>query len=449
MDNPQNSIKRRSVLSTGTTVATAAAFPLVLTNKGYAYTNDPKDKPNATIGVNVPITGPYSEEGEDQLNAYKLAIKHINGEGDGGMLKTLQPLSLTGNGINGKKLDMVIGDTRTKKDVAVRSAESMVKNDGALMITGGSSSGVAIAVQDYCQEAGVIFMASATNSNDTTGKNRRRNGYRHYLNAYMSAAAMAPVLEKNYGSDRNAYYLTVDYNWGHSIEATFKQFMGSVGWSDVGSALTPLSNPDFTDALQVVKDSDADFLVLNQFGADLVKVLKQANEIGLFDAPRNGKNFQVAVPLHSRLAAVAAGDAMKGVFGTMNWHWTLQDPGSQAFLMSFGKEYGYPPSQGAHCCYVQTLLWANACQMAGTFDPCAVAEALEGFEYSGTGDIDAQYRKDDHQCMKGVIVAQGKISPVSKYDLLEVVSITPKAQVEFDPSKSLFAGDLGSCNSGS
>ena len=35
------------------------------------------------------------------------------------------------------------------------------------MITGGSSSGVAVAVQSLCQEAGVIFMAGLTHSNDT------------------------------------------------------------------------------------------------------------------------------------------------------------------------------------------------------------------------------------------------------------------------------------------
>ena len=62
------------------------------------------------------------------------------------------------------------------------------------MITGGSSSGVAVAVQGLCQEAGVIFMAGLTHSNDTTGKDKKANGFRHFFNAYMSGAALAPVL---------------------------------------------------------------------------------------------------------------------------------------------------------------------------------------------------------------------------------------------------------------
>jgi len=44
------------------------------------------------------------------------------------------------------------------------------------MITGGSSSGVAVAVQALCQEAGIIFMAGLTHSNDTTGKDKKANG---------------------------------------------------------------------------------------------------------------------------------------------------------------------------------------------------------------------------------------------------------------------------------
>ncbi len=54
------------------------------------------------------------------------------------------------------------------------------------MITGGSSSAEAIAVQGLCQEMGVIFMAGLTHSNDTTGKDKKRYGFRHFFNAYQS-----------------------------------------------------------------------------------------------------------------------------------------------------------------------------------------------------------------------------------------------------------------------
>ena len=196
-----NRFNRRGVLKTGAVVGAGLAMPTIFTGSARAYTNEPTGS-TVTLGFNVPQSGPYADEGADELRAYQLAVEHLNGEGDGGMLSTFSSKELQGNGIMGKKVEYVTGDTQTKSDAARASAKSMIEKDGAIMITGGSSSGVAIAVQGLCQEAGVIFMAGLTHSNDTTGKDKKANGFRHFFNAYMSGAALAPVLAERYGTDR-------------------------------------------------------------------------------------------------------------------------------------------------------------------------------------------------------------------------------------------------------
>ncbi|MEP4705173.1 MAG: ABC transporter substrate-binding protein, partial [Hyphomicrobiales bacterium] len=192
MTDNRSKISRRSILKTGAVAGSALATPMFFSNTANAYTNEPKGD-TVTFGFNVPQTGAYADEGADELRAYQLAVEHINGEGDGGMLNTFSSKALKG-GINGKKVAFVTGDTQTKSDAARASAKRMIEKDGAVMITGGSSSGVAIAVQGLCQEAGVIFMAGLTHSNDTTGKDRRANGFRHFFNTEMTGAALAPVL---------------------------------------------------------------------------------------------------------------------------------------------------------------------------------------------------------------------------------------------------------------
>ena len=119
------------------------------------------------------------------------------------------------------------------------------------------------------------------------------------------------------------------------------------------------------------------------------------------------------------------GANVKGIFGSTNWHWSLPDDGSKAFVQSFGTKYGFPPSQAAHTTYVQTLLYADAVNRAGSFNPCAVAEALEGFEFDGLGNGPTLYRAEDHQCFKDVLVVKGKENPTSEFDLLEIVEVTP------------------------
>jgi ABC-type branched-subunit amino acid transport system substrate-binding protein len=198
-----------------------------------------------------------------------------------------------------------------------------------------------------------------------------------------------------------------------------------------------------------VLQSGADVLVLNHYGGDMVNSLTNAVQFGLREAQANGKDFQIVVPLFSRLMARGAGENIKGIFGSTNWHWSLSDEGSQAFVRSFGEKYGFPPSQAAHTCYVQALLYADAVERAGTFAPCGVVEALEDFEFDGLGNGPTLYRAEDHQCFKDVLVVKGKENPESEFDLLEIVEITPVEQVTYPPDHPQFAGgSLGSCNDG-
>ena len=100
---------------------------------------------------------------------------------------------------------------------------------------------------------------------------------------------------------------------------------------------------------------------------------------------------------------------------------------------------------------MQTLLYADAVARAGSFNPCAVVEALEGFEFDGMGNGPTLYRAEDHQCFKDVLVMKGKETPTNQFDLLELVEITPRNQVEYPPNHPMFGGDeasLGSCNDG-
>ena len=446
----KSNFTRRGLLKTSVVAGGALATPTIFDGSVWAdghsgFTNAPTGD-SVTLGFNVPQSGPYADEGADELRAYELAVEHLNGGGDGGLMNTFSSKALKGNGILGKEVKYVTGDTQTKSDAARASARSMIEKDGAIMITGGSSSGVAVAVQALCQEAGVIFMAGLTHSNDTTGKDKKANGFRHFFNSYMSGAALAPILAANYGTDRKAYHLTADYNWGYTTEEAVRNSTEALGWETVGAVKTPLTQTDFSSYITPVLQSDADVLVLNHYGGNMVNSLTNAVQFGLRDKLVNGKNFEIIVPLYSRLMARGAGANVKGIFGSTNWHWSLTDAGSQAFVKSFGTKYGFPPSQAAHTTYVQAMLYADAVERAGSFNPCAVAEALEGFEFDGMGNGKTLYRAEDHQCFKDVLVVKGKENPTSEFDLLEIVEVTPAAQVTYDAS--IFGGELGSCNPG-
>ncbi len=317
---------RRGLMKTSAVAGAGLALPTIFTaSSAAAYTNEPTGS-SVTLGFNVPQTGPYADEGADELRAYELAVEHLNGGGDAGMMPTFSSKELTGDGILGKKVEYVTGDTQTKSDAARASAKSMIEKDGAVMITGGSSSGVAIAVQGLCQEAGVIFMAGLTHSNDTTGKDKKANGFRHFFNGYMSGAALAPVLQSNYGSDRKAYHLTADYTWGWTQQASIAAATEALGWETVNNVLTPLASTDFSSYIAPVLNSGADVLVLNHYGGNMVNSLTNAVQFGLKDKQVNGKQFEIIVPLYSRLMARGAGENVKGILQTGTGRYRMKAP---------------------------------------------------------------------------------------------------------------------------
>lgn len=406
-----------------------------------ALGNFPVNGPNVVYGFNVPLTGSYADEGADELRAYQLAVKHLN-EG-GGMLETMNPTALTGQGVLGKKVTYVQGDTQTDPDAARASARRMIERDKVIMFSGSSSSAVAIAQQYLAQETGVIYMVGLSHSNDTTGKDRQRYGFRHFFNAYMSGQALGPILANAYGTDRRAFHLTADYTWGHTQLESMQQSTEAQGWTTVRNIMTPLGATDYSQYLTAVLNSDADVLILNHYGQDMVNSLTQAVRFGMRDRQVNGKQMEVVVPLYSRLMAQGAGDAIEGIYGTSNWEYTLDDPASQIFTKTFEEEYGFPPSSSAQTAYVQAILYSDAVERAGTFYPPEVIKALEDFEVQGVGAGTLTYRGCDHQAFHEIVVVQGK-SPSereSEFDLLNIVEQIPAEDTVYPCDQ--FPGDLG------
>lgn len=403
-------------------LASALVAPFILPGVSSAHMNEPRGE-TVTFGAIVPQTGPYADEGADQFRGIELAIEHLNGGGDGGMLNTFSSNALGGNGVLGKRVEYVSGDTQTKSDAARASTRTMIEKDGAVMIIGGSSSGVVTAVQSMAQDAGIIFMAGVSHSDSVTGSNKQRNGFRHYFSSSLSNSVLAAGLSEVLGGDRRAYYLTADSRWGHEQQDTLGGNLVDHGWQTAGTQSTPLTTSDFSSFLSLFLNSGADVLVLNQYGGNMVNSVTQVVQSGLRDRSVNGKDVAVVVPVLTHQMARGAGSNIGGVYGTANWLWSdTSDPGTEAFVHSFGIKYGFPPSEAAHTVYCQTLLYADACTRAGSFRPSAVGEALEGFEWSGLGNGTSYYDASNHQAYMDVSLVQGKSHQDSEYDFFNLLS---------------------------
>jgi branched-chain amino acid transport system substrate-binding protein len=417
---------RRTLLKAG---AAIGAMPLLKVSRGFAEEsigNFPAgvSGPSVFVGLTIPLTGPYSADGDDLQKGYKLAIKHLNG--GGGLVAKISTLS--GKGVLGKKIEYKIADTQTQPDPAVQAATNFITNNKAIMISGSISSAEAIALEKVAQRFKVLNMVGASGANETTGKDCQRYAFRSQPSAYMAAKALGPVLAKELGKNRKAVYLVPDYAYGHSVHQSTSQFTKELGWTEVGAQICPVGTADYSSYLLNIANSGADVFINVAFGADSVASTKQAKQFGVLD------RMKMVVPNLSAFQGTEVGaEIMQGVYGTTDFWWTLAETNEAArlFVESFEAENRYKPRSPAHIAYTQLLSWADAVERAKTFNPVEVIRVLEAGHKLQMPLGEVYFRECDHQQVRAVPVVVGKKPSEMRNpeDVFRVVGLTPGPDV--------------------
>jgi branched-chain amino acid transport system substrate-binding protein len=425
-ESRSNKISRRTVLKAG---AAMGALPLIKVSRGFTQEtigNFPAgvSGPSVFVGLTIPLTGPYSAEGNDMQRGYQLGIDHLNR--GGGLVNQIPTLS--GKGVLGKRIEYKVADTQTQPDPAVQAATNFITNNKAIMISGSVSSAEAIAIEKVAQRFRVLNMVGSSGANETTGKDCQRYAFRSQPSAYMAAKALAPVLAKMLGKNRKAVYLVPDYAYGHSVHQSTSQFTKDIGWTDVGAQICPVGTADYSSYLLNIANSGADVFVNAAFGADSVASTKQAKQFGVLD------KMKLVVPNLSAFQGKEVGaEIMQGVYGTMDFWWTLAETNQAAklFVESFEAQNKSKPSWPAHIAYTQLLVWADAVERAKTFNPVEVIKALEAGHKLQMPLGEVYYRECDHQQVRAVPVVVGKKPSEMRNpdDLYRIVGLTPGIDV--------------------
>lgn len=416
---------RRQTLLTGASLAGAAMLPMGFTRSAFG-----DDKPaigtwpagsegdTVYIGVAVPRTGTYAVQGEDELKGAELAIEHIN-EGNE-LIKQLAPK--LSKGVLGKQVKLVVADSGAKPNEAVQAQQRFITENKIVLMTGSTSSAVAVALNKLAQREKVLYISMISGSNDTTGKDCVRYGFRQCFFGQTAAAAIAPVLIKEFGKDLKVAYMTPDYTYGHTVTKSMQDMTAEAGWTTVTNQVSPLGAPDFSSYLLNVANSGADVLINVNWGHDAVLSIQQAKQFGVLD------KMKLAVPYQVPFLARETGGLMQGVYAATEYWWTVEDkyPLAKLFNDSFEKKYSYKPEWGAENSYISMVHWARMVEEAGTFYPPDVIKTWEKGETIPSLMGDVHYRPEDHQCVRPVIIVKGKMEADMKnkedyYDIVEIV----------------------------
>jgi ABC-type branched-subunit amino acid transport system substrate-binding protein len=434
---------RRSFLRTTLGLAGGLALPTGIVSRAFAADHPPigsypagSSGDSVFIGISVPRTGTYALQGEDELKGYMLAIEHINAGNP--LIKAMSPK--TKKGVLGKEVKYGVADSAAKPNDAVQAQQRFITENKAVLLTGSTSSAVAVALNKLAQREKVLYVAGISGSNDTTGKDCVRYGFRQCFYGQTAAAAIGPVIVKAFGKNKKAAYMTPDYTYGHTVTKSMQDYLSTAGWTTATNQVSPLGAPDFSSYLLNVANSGADVLINVNWGHDAVLSIQQAKQFGIFDKMKLVVPYQVPF-----LAREVGNNLMAGVYAATDFWWTIEDkyPLAKMFVEAFDKKYGYKPEWGAENSYMEFALWAEAVENAGSFYPPDVIKSYEAGRKIQSIVGEVYWRAQDHQLVRPVVIVKGKqpAEMKSKDDYYDIVQIDPGLPLMQAPAA--FGCDLG------
>ena len=326
-----------------------------------------------------------------------------------------------GGAINGKPIEILQADHQNKPDIASSIARRWFERDNVQAIADGGSSGAALAIQELVRTNGRVFLISGAGANELTETACAPTGVQWTQDAYSTATAVVSGVMKT--SKEPWFFITADYAFGHSVEATARARVAELGGTVAGSVKTPIGTADFGSYLLQAQASGAKILALNAAG-DNATAMKQAAEFGLAEQgikiiPMSFQN----VDIHAVGLKIAQGDLILTSF--------FEDvsPAARKWSEKFFARRNAMPSQIQAGVYSAVRHYLQAVKDTDSDDSAVVMARMKTTPISDAYTEKGQIRQDQRM-VHDLYLVQVKTIGESKgpWDLVKLVATVPPDQ---------------------
>jgi branched-chain amino acid transport system substrate-binding protein len=264
----------------------------------------------------------------------------------------------------GKPIEIVFADHQNKSDIGVAIARQWFEVGQVDMAIGFDNSAVALAVEQLAAEHNRIAIAGAVGSTAFTGEACTPTEASWIYDSYALTTSLAKSIVAE-GRD-SWFFITVDYTFGHSMEADATRAVKAAGGRVLGSVRHPLNTADFSSYLLQAQASGAKVVAFANGGGDMVNAIKQANEFGLTRKQTMATLLVFLSDVHSMQLQDAQG--LKFVTG---FYWDRDDQ-TRAWSKRFFARQGRMPTQVQASTYSAVRHYLGAIASAGTDEARAV-----------------------------------------------------------------------------
>ncbi len=393
-------LKKLGVVGAG--VAVCGSLGL---SNSFASTRRKKLKDKIKIGHIAIFSGPFGTYGELQKRGSMLAAEEINRAG----------------GIQGSKVEIIYKDSRAKPAEAVKQARRLVESEGADFIIGIDSSGVVLGVAQVMPELKKLLLVTHAATHKLTEEIVYKKGNKYvfrlgvpvYQDGTMAAIMAAQLPAKRWAC------VHPDYEYGYAswelFKATLKKLRPDVEF--VGEAWAKIGTTDFKPFISSILDKKPDGIHTVEWGVDLFTFVRQAKEMGLFDAVKYDKGYAWINPMGYSIDAMEAlaKEYPEGcwVSGRYLWQYPPTELNKE-FVKAHYKRWKHLPAYSGATSYTAVYLIKHLIETTQTLDVETHIKALENLAIcSPMGAV--LIRKEDHQALYEVPF--GQIKRDSRYPI--------------------------------
>ena len=269
-----------------------------------------------------------------------------------------------GGSVLGAPIEIVFADHQNKADIGVAVARRWFENEDVDMAIGFDNSSVALGVEQLAAEHHRIAIAGAVGTTAFTGKNCTSYEASWVYDSYALTTSLAKSIVAE-GRD-TWFFVTVDYAFGHSLEADATAAVQAAGGKVLGSVRHPLNTSDFSSYLLQAQASGAKVVAFANGGGDMVNAVKQANEFGLTKNQSMVSLLVFISDVHSMGL-----EAAQGLKFVTAFYWNRDDQ-SRAWSKRFFDRQGRMPTMAQASVYSAVRHYLAAIAAAGTDEAKAV-----------------------------------------------------------------------------
>jgi branched-chain amino acid transport system substrate-binding protein len=352
------------------------------------------------IAYTDPLSGPFAQVGDQNLQQLKYIIDWINGRG----------------GALGRKFELVAMDNKSQPSDALLALKSATdQNMPIIMQCSGSNIAAALieAVDKHNErnpDNRIIYVNCGAVATELTNEKCSYWHYRMDAHVGMKAETMVRALPKDV---TKVYLLNQDYLFGQSVQRDIKTFLTKLrpDVKVVGDELIPLGKvKDFSPYVTKIKASGAQALITGNWGPDMTLLIKAGMDSGL-------DIRYYTMYAHLGGGATAIGPAGNGkVRSVMAFHENIAVETGKTDTEGWTKQFRTQHKFDFYAAGFRTIFefLQAAINKAGSTDPNKIAAALEGLTITDMLGYQVTLRKDDHQILSEYFV--GVFTKGVKYD---------------------------------